>query len=433
MSYLHDIIDEILFILQEIQVFTDEEVNELNKSIKLQLEDYISNNILDIMNPDFDKKLTQTCYETNLLQIIHLYNENIHDRIEYKLKYLIHHAKISLYTKMIPPRSYKNSYIRRIIPNQEHLTEKINILQSMPQPNQRSDEWYIFRHNLLTASSIWKAFGSQASKNQLIYEKCKPHCIFKGAPINSPLHWGQKYEPVSVEFYTKSYNTEISDFGCIQHPKYPFIGASPDGINTDANNARYGRMLEVKNIVNRVINGIPKMEYWIQMQIQMETCDLNECDFLETKFVEYENEEAFNSDGSYTYSADNKLKGQMIMFYINGSVHYEYAPLYNTEKEFCEWEKDILNKNSHGEWIKNIFWKLEIYSNILVLRNKLWFEASIPIIEELWNNVINERISGYEHRAPNKRKRIPKLTEELIVNKCYIQTNTDMPTNMDTI
>ena len=44
------------------------------------------------------------------------------------------------------------------------------------------------------------------------------------------------------------------------------LGASPDGINTDKTSQLYGRMLEIKNIVNREINGIPKSEYWIQMQ-----------------------------------------------------------------------------------------------------------------------------------------------------------------------
>lgn len=71
------------------------------------------------------------------------------------------------------------------------------------------------------------------------------------------------------------------------------MGASPDGINVDVNSERYGRMLEIKNIVNREINGIPKKEYWVQMQMQMEVCDLDECDFLETKFVEYENADVF--------------------------------------------------------------------------------------------------------------------------------------------
>ena len=97
-----------------------------------------------------------------------------------------------------------------------------------------------------------------------------------------------------AELYKKLYNTNITDFGCIKHSQYSCIGASPDGINTDITNPRLEECLEIKNIVNREINGIPKFEYWIQMQVQMETCDLNECDFLETKFVEYENEGAIS-------------------------------------------------------------------------------------------------------------------------------------------
>ena len=64
------------------------------------------------------------------------------------------------------------------------------------------------------------------------------------------------------------YKTCIGEFGCIQHPEYPFLGASPDGINILKDNPRFGRMLEIKNIVNRDITGIPKKEYWVQMQMQ---------------------------------------------------------------------------------------------------------------------------------------------------------------------
>ena len=104
----------------------------------------------------------------------------------------------------------------------------------------------------------------------------------------SPMHWGQKYEPVSVMLYEKRFQTKVDDFGCIQHRDYKCIGASPDGIVTDAKSERYGRMLEIKNIVNREIDGNPLKAYWIQMQIQLETCDLEYCDFLETRIKEYE-------------------------------------------------------------------------------------------------------------------------------------------------
>jgi len=80
------------------------------------------------------------------------------------------------------------------------------------------------------------------------------------------------------------------------HINHSFIGASPDGINVDPKSDRYGRMIEIKNIVNRDITDKPKEEYWIQMQVQMETCDLDECDFIETRFKEYESPEAYADD-----------------------------------------------------------------------------------------------------------------------------------------
>jgi putative phage-type endonuclease len=178
----------------------------------------------------------------------------------------------------------------------EKMEAHIDYLRSKPQPEQRTNDWYKFRHNLLTASNAYKALSTQSAQNNLICEKCQPlkqndpenQEVVKSVNINSPLHHGQKYEPLSVMLYEQKYNTKVEDFGCIQHDNYNFIGASPDGINVDENSPLFGRMLEIKNVVSRVINGIPKKEYWIQMQLQMEVCDLDYCDFLETKFVEYE-------------------------------------------------------------------------------------------------------------------------------------------------
>jgi len=39
------------------------------------------------------------------------------------------------------------------------------------------------------------------------------------------------------------------------------------------------------------------------------------------------------------------------------------------------------------------------------LRNKFWFENAIKKIEEVWNIVEKERISGYEHRIAKKNNR----------------------------
>ena len=94
-------------------------------------------------------------------------------------------------------------------PDYDYIGEQLTVLRGKPQPAQRTPEWYQFRHNLITASNAYKAFESQATKNQLIYEKCQPLTNtnssssildsdfveeVKMVNVNSSLHWGQKYE-----------------------------------------------------------------------------------------------------------------------------------------------------------------------------------------------------------------------------------------------
>ena len=407
-------------LLNENEVFSSNETNDITTSIHCVMEQYITTNILDIIYPNFDKDLTIYIYNQFIDQLLVLYAEDMEYIIKFKLFNIVKSVKYNIYLSLIPIRSYNYSFIRNIPLNIDHLTNKIINLEGMYQPIQRTPEWYLFRHNLLTASSIWKVFGTQSSKNQLICEKCAPYTKYRQPFLDSPLHWGQKYEPVSVMFYESLYDTTIKEFGCIKHSKYPYIGASPDGVNNNPLNPRYGRMLEIKNIVSRVINGIPKSEYWIQMQIQMETCDLNECDFLETKFIEYENEEEFYADGSITFGIDNKLKGIMILFSNMGNYHYEYAPLFISKEDFDLWEEQVLEKNSNMVWIQNIFWKLDKYSNILVLRNKLWFNSALPIITEFWNIICQEKIMGFEHRKPKKKRSINSVNNIFNNKKCLI-------------
>lgn len=272
----------------------DEET--LIETISTLIENIILDDPLIYNNPDYKDMIIEYVIELLEVQFDCKYSE---DDFEEIIPLIKESFKLLPY-KLVPKRSFKKTFIRNP-PNIKKLTEKINILKNKPQPEQKSSEWYEFRHNCLTASSIWKAFASESSKNQLIYDKCKPFDINKFSRVSTetPMHWGNKYEPVSIMFYEKHYNTKVHDYGCILHDKYSFLAASPDGINDCPLSDRYGRMLEIKNIFNREINGIPKMEYWIQTQVQMEVCDLNECDFLETRFVEYETYEEFENDGSF--------------------------------------------------------------------------------------------------------------------------------------
>jgi putative phage-type endonuclease len=405
--------------ISQILCLTNRDVMEYYQELLLNIIDfmldYINTNLLQTMYYDLYDEIYE---ETNDLFYPHLIETDLLDslfNISKPRSRILLHLTIELCQNIvfkfyIPKRSYKKSYIRKVVCDHLKIKTTILNLQNTPQPEQRSPEWYVFRNSTLTASNIYKIFVSESSQSQLIIEKCLPSDAnkYKNTNLNSPMHWGQKYEPVSVLYYEYINNTKVSEFGCIPHSNYSYIAASPDGIVCDENSPIYGRMLEIKNVVSRVINGIPKMEYWIQMQIQMEVCDLNECDFLETKFLEYSDINEYKED-YFTNISSNKHCGFIMQFSINNEdVHYEYPPfnLHNVESiEYDTWIECMLQKNKHCSYVRNIYWKLEISSCVLVLRNKLWFKHIQPYIETFWNALVSEKNDGsYVSRLNNKRK-----------------------------
>jgi hypothetical protein len=150
-----------------------------------------------------------------------------------------------------------------------------------------------------------------------------------------------------------------------------------NGINIDKSNERlFGRLLEIKNPISREITGTPKKEYWVQMQIQMECCDLDHCDFLETSFVEYLTYEDYCQD-------INIMKGVILQFRSIGddTIVYEYKPLDIDNIE--EWKKNIIRKYCMElKFIKEIYWKLNKYSCVYIRRNKKWFQDNIETVKE---------------------------------------------------
>jgi putative phage-type endonuclease len=319
--------------------------------------------------------------------------------------------------------------------NQALIAQKLHLIASYPIQEQRTQAWYDIRHKALTASNIWKALGSDAQRNSLIFEKCKPYDQFvaecnKHANLSTDnsMHWGIKYEPVTVQIYEHYHQTKVNTaYGCILHPDYPFIGASPDAIVTDPESPKYGRMVEIKNIVNREITGVPLEHYWIQMQIQMEVCDLDECDFVETQIREFETADAF-----YNHPNEHSIRGIAIRFtkrlYMDDFIEqqqkgthpqmdiethyspfYEYSPLYeSTHQEAKQWIQDTKQRHAKNYVAFSIsYWYLDKYSCVVVKRNRDWFDAVFPKLEDCWATIQKEKTEGYDHRAP-RTSRKPK-------------------------
>jgi len=396
-------------------LLSTKENDEIELSMGNLIDNFIEGDPLSFSSPYFEFNLKDYVQRNTFILLKEVYigktqdNEKVLElekELEEELELIYNKIHKIYFTKYYPIRSYDTSFIR-IEPNIDKISDKIKYIENKPQPDQRTNEWYVFRHNLITASSAWKVFKSQSSINQVIVEKCKELDVSKYGIVNtgSPMHHGNKYEEVSVMLYEYIYDTKVRDYGCIQHDTYKFLGASPDGINVDPNSQRYGRMLEIKNPTTREITGIPKEDYWIQMQLQMETCNLNECDFLETVFKEYETEEDSVADGTFTYNEEDQLKGMILYFIKDGKPLYEYMPLHISKEESTIWYDKMMEKHSTLTWIKDIYWRLEDYSCILVLRNKLWFQHAISKIGDVWTIIEKEKVGGFKHRLPKKQNR----------------------------
>jgi hypothetical protein len=69
------------------------------------------------------------------------------------------------------------------------------------------------------------------------------------------------------------------------------------------------------------------------------------------------------------------------------------------------WKDMTINDNKSDLVLFNtIYWYLDEFSCVLIQRNRQWFAAALPVIEETWNTILKERVSGYEHRASKKRQ-----------------------------
>lgn len=409
------------------KIFSDDEETEIIETCIQLMSDYIDENPTAISEPDFHDSLIENVKEVMFMNYDNFFQTN--SDIEDDLEELIDIASDIFYGQFIPKRSFGDTFERKMSEKEiERVTARLIELANAPQSTQRTKEWYETRHRLITASNAYKVFENDSARNQLIYEKCQPlKCDemedpnvskFELVNTDTPMHWGQKYEPVSVMYYEKIFSTKVSEYGCIQHNKYKFLGASPDGIVSDKTMPRFGRMLEIKNIVNREIDGIPKKEYWIQMQLQMETCNLNECDFLETRFIEYSAHSEFIMDGNFLKSKKDEIKGIIMYFSTKeGKPNYIYKPLDMDSDEFENtWEKEQMeNCCAQGmTWIKNIYWRLEEVSCVLVLRNRKWFQDNIQTLADAWETILKERQTGCEHRAPNKRSKKEQPFEEAV-------------------
>lgn len=412
--------------------FSEQEFEDLAESVYELIGEYIDENILNMSKIGFMNILTD--------DITHIIFQQLNDAEVYDNYELLHDfvedqvtAWFACHCTECPERQSAHNEGNILVDcfgqDEEFAIQYIDDMlktiysKDAANPAQRTPEWYTRRYNMLTASNLYQALGSDAQKNRLIYEKCKPLDTTvvesKWISTEGALHWGVKYEPLTTLIYEKITGAKIGNFGCIQHDDVPFLGASPDGIIINRESPLYGRLVEIKNIYNRDMDGIPSEAYWVQTQLQMQCCDLGACDFVETRFKEYESEEAF-----YAEEDAERQRGIILQFIPRDAMSnipkYEYMPLDIAVEAAAEWIE-----NKKGELVdyvvfKTHYWYLDEICMTTVLRNDKWFQAAKVGFESIWNTIQEERITGYEHRAPKKRSQSIDL-KVIKEGSCFIR------------
>ena len=204
---------------------------------------------------------------------------------------------------------------------------------------QKSTEWLNARHNILSSSEVASALecNNYESKLELLKRKCG------GIPpqiTSTSIEWGEKYEPIARDIFEQIAKTKVAECSLVTHEYIPWLGASPDGVLEN------GELLEIKCPHHRtIISGYIPKYYWIQMQIQMEVCDVDMVHFFQCNFVNV------------------KLQSDLVGFKYSGV--------------------------DGDRW-----WGLNEYTYDKVLRDRSWFDKVYPQLNTFWQQVQFYREKG---------------------------------------
>lgn len=302
--------------------------------------------------------------------------------------------------------------------NEYNLTQNItqlDYLKTRPTQIQGTPEWMAARKEGLTASNIKKVlYGSIKEQVEIILDKCKTDDVYK--KIYSPaMQHGHQHEDNGVAIFESRSNREVYEFGCMPHQEFNFLKASPDGIDN------MGEMLEIKMPYSRIPHEIPKPDYYNQMQLQLEVCDLDVCNFLECVVKHYTskadyladiNKKARTGPARHCFTGRGLEKGVMLegKSMDNLYFNYKYAPLDLMPDEINEWldeNIDQLNEEAKEKQeednmvfndfvVRPVYWYLVRYSCIKVYRDSNWISKHISKFHTFWRTVLYYRRHGIE-------------------------------------
>jgi putative phage-type endonuclease len=277
--------------------------------------------------------------------------------------------------------------------NDEIIHKKVQMLLNKPVIEQRSIQWFLARKTLITASEVAsclfrneqacseyvKTFNIENFKydnkgcngfetlEQYIIKKCES---YKPFPDTEYTLFGKKHEDSALRFYRLLTGAKVLEFGLLAHYRNKWLANSPDGITTN------GIMLEIKVPKSRKLEmGKMPFGYYCQVQIQMECCNLDSCDFLECKITEKAKNDFFDKQEI------DMFDGIIVMNKSSGLYFYPDVSIV-TKQDFLEWTLKF-EQNDHSF----IYYRIEQYNLITVARNKVWYNNVKDTLKEIWDKI----------------------------------------------
>lgn len=276
----------------------------------------------------------------------------------------------------------------------EQRTAKVKAIISSPQIPQRSEEWYKNYSKVLTASEFSALFTNTKRRKDLVLSKASPPqeqpSVFRLACPTEEMNaigWGIRFEPVIKQIIEFKDKCKIYEPGRLQHATNTQLAASPDGlVEESVNQEQVGRLIEIKCPYSRSIGGEIPSDYWIQMQIQMEVADVDECEYIEANLVSKRARQTDPLDLSgTTYQGKLYLLKQTVEEGKPYELKYVYGEIGSSEMPAIP---------QGFVCIETIPWGLKSWHRKLVHRDKEWYEGTKPWQEAFWNDVETVRQGG---------------------------------------
>lgn len=263
--------------------------------------------------------------------------------------------------------------------------DKTFALMQRPQTAQRTTDWYKEFQTRVTASEIYKVFGTPRERGLLVMQKAgkiemppRSNTLVVLREKLGPLDWGICFEPVVKQILESEWSAMIHECGRFVHPTDTRLAASPDGllIQVKAKPQMAGHLLEIKCPKTRKIGLKIPMEYYYQMQIQLEVTGVRACEYVEARIELCE-------AGSKPAKPDKGWCGIVAVVGcfsedIGGwkPCKYIYGPVGD-----LNWKPDLgLNEQT----MEMNTWVCPAFHHETVLRDEAWFQGLVPKIEGFW-------------------------------------------------